>query len=59
MFVRCIYFHKGQSLKFFLIYNINIIMFIFAMMFNKFIAKVLKDGTEDLNEYSKAINGDQ
>lgn len=46
-------------MKFFLIYNINIIMFIFAMMFNKFIAKVLKDGTEDLNEYSKAMNGDK
>ena len=49
IFLRCFYFHKGMSLKFFLIYNINILMFIFALFFNKFILKVMQEGSAQIN----------
>jgi len=38
-----VYFHKGQTLRSFLTYNVNIIIFIFAMMFNKFIYSVIEN----------------
>lgn len=51
--IRCVYFHKGQTIRFFLTYNANIIIFVFAMLFNKFIYSLIKDSAA--NEVTTGI----
>lgn len=51
--IRCFYFHKGQALKFFLMYNVNILVFVFAMLFNKFILKVIQDSSGNSSNNSE------
>ena len=59
VFIRCIYFHKGSAIRFFMSYNINIVIFLFFILFNKFVIQVVnkqslpEDENQDIPPFMK------